>query len=41
LGVEKIAPCHCSGDRARKLFEKHFGSSYIPAGVGKEIIIAE
>jgi 7,8-dihydropterin-6-yl-methyl-4-(beta-D-ribofuranosyl)aminobenzene 5'-phosphate synthase len=41
LGVEKIAPCHCSGDRARKLFEKHFGSSFIPAGVGKEIIIAE
>ena len=41
LGVEKVAPCHCSGDRARKLFEKHFGSSYIPSGVGKEFTIAE
>jgi 7,8-dihydropterin-6-yl-methyl-4-(beta-D-ribofuranosyl)aminobenzene 5'-phosphate synthase len=41
LGVEKVAPCHCSGDRARKLFEKHFGSSYIPAGAGKEVIIAD
>jgi 7,8-dihydropterin-6-yl-methyl-4-(beta-D-ribofuranosyl)aminobenzene 5'-phosphate synthase len=40
-GVKKIAPCHCTGDRARKLFEKHFGSSYIPAGVGKEFTIAE
>jgi len=41
LGVEKAAPCHCSGDRARKLFEKHFGSSYIPSGVGKGFTIAE
>jgi len=41
LGVEKIAPCHCSGDRARKLFQKHFGSSCIFAGVGKEVIIVE
>ena len=41
LRVEKVGPCHCSGDRARKLFEKHFGSSYIPAGVGKEVFIAE
>jgi 7,8-dihydropterin-6-yl-methyl-4-(beta-D-ribofuranosyl)aminobenzene 5'-phosphate synthase len=40
-GVKKIVPCHCSGDRARKLFEKHFGSSYIPSGVGKEFTIAE
>jgi 7,8-dihydropterin-6-yl-methyl-4-(beta-D-ribofuranosyl)aminobenzene 5'-phosphate synthase len=41
LGIEKVAPCHCSGDRARKLFEKHFGPSYIPAGVGKEILLGE
>jgi 7,8-dihydropterin-6-yl-methyl-4-(beta-D-ribofuranosyl)aminobenzene 5'-phosphate synthase len=41
FGVEKAAPCHCSGDRARKLFEKHFGSSYLPSGVGKEFKITE
>jgi 7,8-dihydropterin-6-yl-methyl-4-(beta-D-ribofuranosyl)aminobenzene 5'-phosphate synthase len=41
LGVQKVAPCHCSGERARKLFQGHFGPSYIPAGVGKEIIITE
>ena len=41
LGVQKVAPCHCSGERARKLFQGHFGPSYIAAGVGKEIIIAE
>jgi 7,8-dihydropterin-6-yl-methyl-4-(beta-D-ribofuranosyl)aminobenzene 5'-phosphate synthase len=41
LGVEKVAPCHCSGDRARKLFEKHFGSSCIPSGAGKEFTVTE
>lgn len=41
LGIEKVAFCHCSGDRARKLFEKHFGHSYLPAGVGKEILIGK
>jgi 7,8-dihydropterin-6-yl-methyl-4-(beta-D-ribofuranosyl)aminobenzene 5'-phosphate synthase len=40
-GVKRIAPCHCSGDRARKLFEKHFGPSYLPAGVGMEILIGD
>jgi 7,8-dihydropterin-6-yl-methyl-4-(beta-D-ribofuranosyl)aminobenzene 5'-phosphate synthase len=25
LGVEKVAPCHCSGDRARALFKTEFG----------------
>lgn len=41
LGVEKVAPCHCSGELARKIFKKKFGPSYIPAGVGKEIVITD
>jgi 7,8-dihydropterin-6-yl-methyl-4-(beta-D-ribofuranosyl)aminobenzene 5'-phosphate synthase len=41
LGVEKVAPCHCSGELARRIFKEKFGSSYIPAGVGKEIVIAD
>ena len=41
LGVERVAPCHCSGDRARRLFEQHFGPNYIQAGVGKEITISD
>ena len=39
LGVEKVAPCHCSGDEARELFSDYFGENYIDSGVGKEIII--
>jgi 7,8-dihydropterin-6-yl-methyl-4-(beta-D-ribofuranosyl)aminobenzene 5'-phosphate synthase len=41
LGVEKVAPCHCSGELARKLFKKKFGPSYIQAAVGKEIVITD
>ncbi len=39
LGVERVAPCHCSGDDARKLFKDYFGENYIDCGVGKEIVI--
>ncbi|MDY7019652.1 MAG: MBL fold metallo-hydrolase [Chloroflexota bacterium] len=39
LGVERVAPCHCSGDEARNLFKKCFGENYIGCGVGKKIII--
>jgi 7,8-dihydropterin-6-yl-methyl-4-(beta-D-ribofuranosyl)aminobenzene 5'-phosphate synthase len=39
LGVEKVAPCHCSGERARRLFSDYFGDDYIDCGVGKEIVI--
>jgi 7,8-dihydropterin-6-yl-methyl-4-(beta-D-ribofuranosyl)aminobenzene 5'-phosphate synthase len=38
-GVVKVAPCHCSCDRARKNFKKAYGSDCIMAGVGKKIII--
>jgi 7,8-dihydropterin-6-yl-methyl-4-(beta-D-ribofuranosyl)aminobenzene 5'-phosphate synthase len=34
-GVEVVAPCHCSGDTARRLFEKSYGEDFIPLGVGK------
>ena len=39
LGVEKIAPCHCSGDLARSMFKEAFGNNYIEAGVGAVIEI--
>ncbi len=41
LGVRYVGPCHCSGHKARSLFEKHFGSSYINIGVGKVTTLAE
>ncbi len=34
LGVERVAPCHCTGDAARALFEEAFGDDYVPAGAG-------
>jgi len=37
LGIDKVAPCHCSGDRARQLFQTRFGENYLENGVGKVI----
>jgi 7,8-dihydropterin-6-yl-methyl-4-(beta-D-ribofuranosyl)aminobenzene 5'-phosphate synthase len=34
LGVERVAPCHCSGDGARQLFAAHYGQRCTLAGVG-------
>ncbi len=37
LGVSYVGPCHCSGDKARGMFEKHFGENYIGVGAGRAI----
>jgi 7,8-dihydropterin-6-yl-methyl-4-(beta-D-ribofuranosyl)aminobenzene 5'-phosphate synthase len=39
LGVQTVAPCHCTGDRARQLLAESFGSDYVVAGVGRVITI--
>ncbi len=39
--VRYVGPCHCTGDKARALFEKHFGSNYINIGAGKVITMAD
>jgi 7,8-dihydropterin-6-yl-methyl-4-(beta-D-ribofuranosyl)aminobenzene 5'-phosphate synthase len=36
-----VAPTHCSGERARHLFEQQYGQHYIEAGVGKTISLAD
>ncbi len=36
LGVEKVTPCHYSGDLARSLFKEHFGLNYVECGVAGE-----
>jgi 7,8-dihydropterin-6-yl-methyl-4-(beta-D-ribofuranosyl)aminobenzene 5'-phosphate synthase len=41
LGVRYVAPCHCTGEKARNLFEKHFGRNYINIGAGKIISLAD
>jgi 7,8-dihydropterin-6-yl-methyl-4-(beta-D-ribofuranosyl)aminobenzene 5'-phosphate synthase len=38
-GVEKVAPCHCSGDLARSTFEKVYGENFILVGVGRRLEI--
>jgi len=37
LGVEQVAPCHCSGDLTRQLFHEAYGNAFYPAGVGWSI----
>lgn len=37
LGVSEAAPCHCSGDRTREMFQQAFGSQFIKAGAGTVI----
>jgi len=39
--VEKVAPSHCSGDLARRLFEKAFGKDFILSGAGKKISVKD
>lgn len=41
LGVRYIAPCHCSGDKARRLFSENYGSYYLDVGVGREIDLVD
>ena len=38
-GVKKVAPSHCSGDLARKLFKKVYGGDFITIGAGSKIKI--
>lgn len=40
-GCRKVAPCHCSGDLARKEFEKAYGKDFIRVGAGKTITIKD
>jgi 7,8-dihydropterin-6-yl-methyl-4-(beta-D-ribofuranosyl)aminobenzene 5'-phosphate synthase len=41
LGVQKLAPCHCTGDEAMRLLAEEWGSDFIANGVGRVIEIAE
>jgi 7,8-dihydropterin-6-yl-methyl-4-(beta-D-ribofuranosyl)aminobenzene 5'-phosphate synthase len=37
LGIQKVAPCHCSGDLSRSLFERAYGLDFIKVGVGSRL----
>ena len=34
LGVQKVLPTHCTGDRAIELYKKYFKDNYIEGGIG-------
>lgn len=40
IGVLKLAPAHCSGDKARELIEKHYGEHFVKLGVGAKVMVA-
>jgi 7,8-dihydropterin-6-yl-methyl-4-(beta-D-ribofuranosyl)aminobenzene 5'-phosphate synthase len=37
MGIQKVAPCHCTGDLAIAMFKKTYGKNFIQAGVGRII----
>jgi 7,8-dihydropterin-6-yl-methyl-4-(beta-D-ribofuranosyl)aminobenzene 5'-phosphate synthase len=39
LGVRKVAPCHCTGEQAIRMFRQEYGEDFIQAGAGKVIYI--
>ena len=34
MGIQKVAPCHCTGDRAMAMFKREYGENFIKAGTG-------
>jgi 7,8-dihydropterin-6-yl-methyl-4-(beta-D-ribofuranosyl)aminobenzene 5'-phosphate synthase len=34
LGVQRVAPCHCTGDRAIRAFAEEYRGDFVKAGVG-------
>jgi 7,8-dihydropterin-6-yl-methyl-4-(beta-D-ribofuranosyl)aminobenzene 5'-phosphate synthase len=39
LGVRRVAPCHCTGDRAIQVFAEEYGDDFVKVGVGRVIAI--
>lgn len=37
LKIQKIGPCHCTGDKALRMFADEYAENFIKAGAGKEI----
>lgn len=41
LGVQRIAPSHCTGDAARRAFAAAFEADYLESGVGQGFVITD
>jgi 7,8-dihydropterin-6-yl-methyl-4-(beta-D-ribofuranosyl)aminobenzene 5'-phosphate synthase len=35
--VERVCPCHCTGDSAKSIFRKSYGEKYVGGGVGRVV----
>jgi 7,8-dihydropterin-6-yl-methyl-4-(beta-D-ribofuranosyl)aminobenzene 5'-phosphate synthase len=40
LGVQKVMPCHCTGDDAIALFRSAYGEDFVGGGVGSTVAIS-
>jgi len=41
LGVTRVGPSHCSGERARRMFREDYGVGFLELGVGYEIMFGK
>lgn len=41
IGVQKVAPCHCTGEEATQMFAEAFGEDFVPCGAGLRIAVGE
>jgi len=41
MRVNYVGPSHCTGDKARAIFEEEYKKNFISIGVGKEIKIED
>jgi 7,8-dihydropterin-6-yl-methyl-4-(beta-D-ribofuranosyl)aminobenzene 5'-phosphate synthase len=41
LEVQKVAPCHCTGERSIAMFSAEYGGDFIQAGAGRLITLDE
>jgi 7,8-dihydropterin-6-yl-methyl-4-(beta-D-ribofuranosyl)aminobenzene 5'-phosphate synthase len=37
MGIQRVAPCHCTGDKAMAMFKSEYGESFVKVGVGSII----
>jgi 7,8-dihydropterin-6-yl-methyl-4-(beta-D-ribofuranosyl)aminobenzene 5'-phosphate synthase len=40
LGVQKIGPCHCTGEAARQMFSDTYGEDFVELAVGREVVVS-
>jgi len=40
LGVQKVMPCHCTGDAAMALFRSEYGEDFVEGGVGRVVAMS-